>query len=94
MEIDFFIDPVTELPHIYGHSVTEDEVEECFPNLLEVSGSRGGTSMATGRTHAGRILRIVFKQESKDLAFVITAYELKGKLLTAFRRRQRGRGQR
>jgi len=28
MKIRFYIDPETGLPHIYGHDVSEDEVED------------------------------------------------------------------
>ena len=43
--------------------------------------------MAIGRTEAGRILRVVYVRDPKpDSVFVITAYELEGKPLVAFRR--------
>ena len=32
MNIRFYIDPETGLPHIYNYSVTEDEVEEVLLN--------------------------------------------------------------
>ncbi|MCJ7783524.1 MAG: hypothetical protein MUP41_06290 [Desulfobacterales bacterium] len=32
MNIRYYIDPKTELPHIYGHDVEETEVEEVLSN--------------------------------------------------------------
>jgi hypothetical protein len=45
---------------------------------------------AIGQTNAGRYLFVLYKP-SDDGVFVITAYELKGNDLTAFRRRRRRR---
>lgn len=28
MDVRYFLDPETDLPHIYGHNVTEAEVEQ------------------------------------------------------------------
>lgn len=46
--------------------------------------------MAIGRTEAGRYLRVIYVPEPGGV-FVITAYELKGKPLFAYRRRMRKR---
>ena len=35
MDIRFYLDPDTQQPHIYGHGVTEAEVEEVFRNAGE-----------------------------------------------------------
>jgi hypothetical protein len=48
---------------------------------------------AVGRTRAGRYLRVIYVPEPGSV-FVVTAYELKGKPLTAYRRRQQRRGAR
>ena len=93
MEIFFNIDVASGRAHIEKHGVSEQEIEECYPRLLDVAKS-GEVTIGIGRTFSGRILKIIFKQESVDSIFVITAYELTGKPLAAFRRRQRGRGQR
>ncbi len=46
--------------------------------------------MKLGQTAAGRFLQIVYvPDEEPESVFVITAYELRGKARTAFRRRQR-----
>jgi hypothetical protein len=51
---------------------------------------REGARVAIGQTHAGRYLRVIYVPDPEpDSVFVITAYELKGKPLTAYRRRKR-----
>ncbi len=49
-----------------------------------------GARIAIGRTAAGRYLRVVYVPDPEpNSLFVITAYELRGKPLTAYRRRRR-----
>ncbi len=51
---------------------------------------REGSRVAFGQTRAGRYLRVVYVPEPEtDSIFVVTAFELTGKPLAAFRRRQR-----
>ena len=46
--------------------------------------------MKLGRTAAGRYLQVIYvPEEDPESVFVITAYELRGKARTAYRRRQR-----
>ena len=48
--------------------------------------------MKVGQTSAGRYLQVIYvPDEDPESVFVITAYELRGKAKTAFRRRQRRR---
>ena len=48
--------------------------------------------MAIGQTEAGRYLRVIYVPDPEpDSVFVITAYELRGEVLTAYRRRKRKR---
>jgi hypothetical protein len=95
MNIRFYIDPETGLPHIYNHDVDEDEVEEVLQNPGEDRAGREESRIAIGQTQAGRYLRVIYVPDAEpDSVFVITAYELKGKPLTAYRRRQRRRGRR
>jgi hypothetical protein len=90
MNIRFFIDPQSDVPHIYEHGVFEEEVEQTLVNPAEDRPGKEGSRVALGRTSAGRFLRVIYVPDPKpDSAFVITAYELKGKPLTAFRRRHR-----
>ncbi len=92
MNIRYYIDPETELPHIYGHDVEEREVEEVIFNPGEDRPGREGSRVAIGRTSGGRYLRIIYALDPEpNSVFVITAYELRGKPLIAYRRRRRRR---
>ena len=95
MNIRFYLDPETERPHIYGHAIDEDEVADVLANPGEDRPGREGSRVAIGKTRAGRYLRVIYVPDPEpDRVFVITAYELRGKPLTAYRRRQRRKGQR
>jgi hypothetical protein len=90
MEIRFYIDPATDEPHIYGHRVSEEEAIDVLETPGEDRPGQDGARVAMGQTRTGRYLRVIYVLES-DGAFVITAYELTGKPLLAYRRRQRRR---
>jgi hypothetical protein len=90
VDIRYYIDPETELPHIYGHNVEEREVEEVLSNPGEDRPGREGSRVAIGRTLGGRYLRVIYVPDpGPNSVFVITAYELRGKPLIAYRRRRR-----
>jgi hypothetical protein len=90
MNIRFYLDPETERPHIYGHAIDEDEVADVLANPGEDRPCREGSRVAIGKTRAGRYLRVIYVPDPEpDRVFVITAYELRGKPLTAYRRRRR-----
>ncbi len=90
MKIRYYIDPQTELPHIYGHNVEEDEIEEVLIHPGEDMPGKEGSRVAIGRTSGGRYLRVIYVTDPEpDSVFVITAYELRGKPLIAFRRRRK-----
>ena len=88
MKIRYFIDPVTDAPHIYGHDVTEAEVEEILLKPGEDRPGSDGSRVAIGRTSGGRYLRVIYVPDPNSV-FVITAYTLRGKPLLAYRRRKR-----
>jgi len=92
VDIRYFLDPETGLPHIHGHGVTEEEVEQVMrASGGDVQGSRG-SRMKLGRTSAGRYLQVIYApDEGPGGVFVITAYELTGKAKRAYRRRRRRR---
>ncbi len=93
MKLRFYIDRDTGLPHIYNHGVREDEVEEALRHRGEDRGGKESSRVAIGRTEAGRYLRVIYVREPEpESRFVITAYELAGKPLLAYRRRCRKRG--
>ena len=95
MNIRFYQDPETGLPHIYNHNVNEDEVEQVLLNPGEDWKGSRNTRNALGQTQSGRYLQIVYVQDPQpNSVFVITAYELTGKPLKAYRRRQRRSGKR
>jgi len=89
MEFRFFIDPETQQPHIYNHGVTEMEVAQVLRKPGEDREGKEGSRVAIGQTKSGRYLRVVYSREpGEDSLFVITAYDLIGKPLTAYRRRR------
>lgn len=90
MNIRFYYDPETNLPHIYNHNVDEKEVEEILLNPGEDRLGRDDSRVAIGQTMAGRYLRVIYVPDPQSgSVFVITAYELTGKPLTAYRKRKR-----
>ena len=90
MNLRFYIDPETGLPHIHRHQVYEEEVEEVLSEPGEDRPGREGSRIAIGQTRAGRNLRIIYVPDPEpDSIFVITAYQLTGKPLLAYRRRRR-----
>lgn len=92
MEIRYYHDPETGLPHICDHGVTEAEVEWILSHPGEDGPCSDGSRQALGQTEAGRYPRVVYvPDEEGDGVFVVTAYPLAGKQLQAFRRRQRRR---
>jgi len=94
-ELRYYIDPTTEQPHIYGHNVEEAEVEDVLSRPAEDGSNRNGSRIAIGQTRAGRYLKVVYAPDDDGIGiFVITAYDLRGAALTAFRRRMRRRGKR
>jgi len=90
MEVRFYMDPETGLPHIYDHGVSEEEVVQILQKQGPVYRGDRNSRLKAGQTDAGRHIQVVY---SPDLAgnsvFVITAYPLTGKALKAYRRRQR-----
>jgi hypothetical protein len=95
MKIRYYIDPRTEEPHIYNHGVDEHEVEDVLDAPGEDRPGREGSRIAIGKTHGGRYLRVIYVADPEpDSVFVITAYDLAGKPLIAYRRRRRRKGRR
>ena len=92
MEVRFYIDPETGLPHIYGHGVHEYEVEDVLASPGEDRSGSEGSRVAIGQTVGGRYLRVIYVPETEtNSVFIITAYELMGAPLAAYRRRRRRR---
>ncbi len=94
MNIRFYLDPETGKPHIARHGVVEREVEEVLLRSGEDRPGQEGSRVALGRTRAGRFLRVIYVPDPEpDSVFVVTAFELRGKPLAAYRRRMKRRGQ-
>jgi hypothetical protein len=90
VDFHFYLDPATGQPHIWNHEVAEEEVEEVLKKPGEDRPGRDGARVAIGQTAAGRYLKVVYVRDPiEDKVFVITAFELRGKPLLAYRRRQR-----
>lgn len=92
MKILFYIYPETGSPHIYKHDVRENEVEDVLKKPGEDRLGKENSRIAIGQTKGGRYLRVIYVPDPEpDSVFVITAYELIGKPLKAYRRRGRRR---
>ena len=90
MDVRYYPDPDTELPHIYSHGVMEQEVEEVLRGPGEDLPAARNSRMKLGQTSAGRYLQVIYvPDEEPDSVFVITAYDLNEKAKRAFRRRQK-----
>ena len=92
MKIRFYLDPEIGMPHIHRHGVREDEADDVLSNPGEDRPGKEGSRIAIGQTLGGRYLRVIYVPDpDPESVFVITAYELKGKSLAAYRRRRRRR---
>jgi hypothetical protein len=93
MEVRYYLDPESGEPHFHEHGVTEEEVEVVLLRPGEDLPAKDGARQALGQTAAGRFLRVIYVPDpDPNSVFVITAFELRGKPLQAFRRRRRRRG--
>ncbi len=92
MNIRFYLDPTTGQPHILEHGVDEREVQDELETPGEDRPGRDGSRIAVGQTRPGRYLRVIYVPDPEpESVFVVTAYELSGKPLLAYRRRRRRR---
>ena len=90
MRLRFYRDPDSGLPHLRRHGVTEDEVEDVLMSPGEDRPGQDGARVAIGQTQSGLYLRVIYIADAEPgSVFVITAYELTGKPLLAYRKRRR-----
>jgi len=95
MELRFYVDPETDQPHIFEHGVTEDEVRQVLSKPGEDRAGAEDSRVALGQTAAGRYLKVIYTRDPIGAGvFVITAFDLTGQPLRAYRRRQRRGGKR
>jgi len=77
MELRFWKDPETDLPHIYDHGVTEEEVRQILGRAGEELPGSDRSRIRLGQTEAGRFLQVVYVPDpGGESAFVVTAYDL------------------
>ena len=90
MDARYYIDPRTDEPHIYGHAISERDVEDVLGRPIEDRPGRDGSRVALGQTRGGRFLRVIYVPDRQPgSVFVITANELGPKALRALRRRRK-----
>lgn len=90
MQVRFYVDPDSNVPHIYRHRVTEGEAEDVLRRPLEDRIGHDGARVAVGQTKAGRYLRVIYVPDPKpESVFVITAFDLGAKALRALKRRRK-----
>ena len=95
VRLRFYPDPESGEPHILEHGVDEEEVEDVLQNPGEDRQGRGESRIVLGQTRDGRYLRVVYVRDPEPRSFfIVTAFELDGKPLAAFKRRQRRRQRR
>jgi hypothetical protein len=70
MEIRYYRDPETGLPHIYDHGVTEAEAEWVLAHPGEDGPSSDGSRQALGQTQEGRYLRVVYVADEEGDGFL------------------------
>lgn len=93
MQVRFYIDPITGVPHIHNHAVSEEEAIEVLEWPGEDRIGSNGSRAALGQTSSGRYLRVIYVPEPEDSVFVVTGYELTGKPLAAYRKRRKKKQQ-
>lgn len=59
MELRFWTDAETGLPHIYDHGVTEDEVQQVLRRPGEEFPGTDHSRLRLGQTEAGRYLQVI-----------------------------------
>ena len=92
MQIRYYLDAETGLPHFYEHGVLEEEVRDILRQPGERRPGRKNSQIAMGQTTAGRYLCVIYSlDDDGDGIFVITAYPMSGKSLKAYRRQRRRR---
>ncbi len=77
MDFEFYFDPDIGTTHVARHGVTESEIYEFFTESLYLDHERAdGSWIAIGRLGSGRYLEIPFRKKSKNVLFIITAYDI------------------
>jgi hypothetical protein len=72
--------------------VEEQEVFDVLDRPGEDRPGRDGSRIAVGQTASGRYLKVIYVQDEHGI-FVITAYDLTGNPLAAYRKRRKKKQQ-
>ena len=76
MELRFWIETESGLPHMYDHGVTEEEVQQVMRGRGEEFPGSDDSRIRLGQTEAGRYLQVVYVPDADgESAFVVTAYD-------------------
>ena len=70
MNLRFDMDPETNQPHIFNHSVSETEVEEVLGRPLEDRDGAEGSRVALGQTRSGRYLRVIYVPDPEPGSYI------------------------
>ena len=90
MNIRFYFDEELGMLHIFKHGITEDEVKDVMINPGEDRKGADDSRVAIGKTSSGKYLKVIYVPDPKpDSIFVITAYQLQGKPLSAYKKRRK-----
>ncbi len=93
MEIRFYIDSQTGRPHVENHGISTAECVQVLDRAGQDYMGDSDARIALGRTKAGRYLKVIYKPDDDwESLFVITAYDLKGNELKAYKRRIKRKG--
>lgn len=68
MNIRYYIDQGTGVPHIHNHDVDEAEVDEVLRNPGEDRPGREGSRVTIGQTRNGRYLRVIYVPDPNRIA--------------------------
>jgi hypothetical protein len=68
VEVRYYFDPDPRQPHIYGHGLTEAELEWILAHPAEDGPCSESSRQALGQTAAGRYLRVVYAPKRKAKA--------------------------
>jgi hypothetical protein len=63
VDVRYYLDPDSGQPHIYGHGVTEQEVEEVLRGPGEDLRATGNSRRKIGQTSAGRYPQVFYVPE-------------------------------
>jgi 6-phosphogluconolactonase (cycloisomerase 2 family) len=91
MNIEFYIDSDTGVPHIARHRVEKWEAVDVLENAQADYNARDGTRAALGQTRDGRYLRVIYRRLDGGDRRIITAFDLSPSAKRALRRSRRRR---